>query len=90
MAQSIVLGIGTGRCGTASLARVLNQQPDAQASYEERPLLPWKAVDAKRVLKERFARFRQNGKARLLGDVASFESVRVRHSARTGIIRGVS
>ena len=72
MAQSIVLGIGTGRCGTASLARVLNQQPDAQASYEERPLLPWKAADARRVLKERFARFRQNGKARLLGDVASF------------------
>ena len=28
--QSIVLGIGTGRCGTASLAKMLNQQPDAQ------------------------------------------------------------
>jgi hypothetical protein len=30
MTPSILLAIGTGRCGTLSLARVLNQQPDTQ------------------------------------------------------------
>ena len=42
MNQSIVLGIGTGRCGLRSLAKILNQQPETQSSYEEPPLLPWK------------------------------------------------
>jgi hypothetical protein len=37
--QSIILGIGTGRCGTASLAKILNQQPDAVCSFDEPPLL---------------------------------------------------
>jgi hypothetical protein len=72
MRQSILLGIGTGRCGTASLAKLLNQQPDAVCSFEESPLLPWKHVDGQQVIRERFARFRLNGKARLLGDCASF------------------
>ena len=40
--QSIILGIGTGRCGTASLAKILNQQPDTVCSFDEPPLLPWK------------------------------------------------
>jgi hypothetical protein len=70
--QSIILGIGTGRCGTGSLAKVLNQQTDAVCSFEEPPLLPWKAADGPRVIRERFARFRHFGKARLLGDCASF------------------
>jgi hypothetical protein len=72
MAQSIILGIGTGRCGMASLARVLNQQPDAQCSYDEPPLLPWDHDDGPQILRARFARFRQHGTARLLGDAAHF------------------
>jgi len=40
--QTIILGIGTGRCGTASLAKILNQQPDMVCSFDEPPLLPWK------------------------------------------------
>jgi hypothetical protein len=83
--QSIILGIGTGRCGTASLAKVLNQQGEMVCSYEEPPLLPWRrreppsppaplpqAGEGSSVLRERFARFRAHAKARLLGDVASF------------------
>jgi hypothetical protein len=70
--QSIILGIGTGRCGTASLAKVLNQQTEAVCSFDEPPLLPWKPVDGQRVIRERFARFRLHGKKRLLGDCASF------------------
>ena len=72
MNQSIVLGIGTGRCGLRSLAKVLNQQAETQSSYEEPPLLPWRFSDGERVIRERFARFRQNGHGRILCDVASF------------------
>jgi hypothetical protein len=72
MNQSIVLGIGTGRCGLRSLAKLLNQQPETQSSYEEPPLLPWKPSDAERVIRERFARFRARGREQILCDVASF------------------
>ena len=72
MNQSIVLGIGTGRCGLRSLAKILNQQPETQCSYEEPPLLAWKLADGERVVRERFARFRQNGHGRILCDAASF------------------
>ena len=72
MNQSIVLGIGTGRCGLRSLAKILNRQPETQSSYEEPPLLPWKLSDAERVVRERFARFRRNSRGRILCDVASF------------------
>jgi hypothetical protein len=74
MNQSIILGIGigTGRCGTASLAKVLNQQTDAVCSFDEPPLLPWRHADGPRVIRERFARFQLHGKARRLGDCRSF------------------
>jgi len=72
MNQSIVLGIGTGRCGLRSLAKVLRQQPETQCSYEEVPLLPWQPCEPEQVLRERFARFRRNGRGRILCDVASF------------------
>lgn len=35
-----VLGIGTGRCGTVSLATLLNSQPDSAVTHES-VLLPW-------------------------------------------------
>jgi hypothetical protein len=131
MKQSIILGIGTGRCGLASLAKILNKQPDAQCSFEDPPLLPWTRIDTpsppaplplgegtkspspsvpfpkgegtngiypkvdegtnlpsppaplpegegscetrvRRIIRERFARFHRFGRARLLGDAASF------------------
>ena len=42
--RRLVIGLGTGRCGTVSLSRLLNAQPDAQVRHELRPYLPW-AVD---------------------------------------------
>jgi hypothetical protein len=72
MKQSIILGIGAGRCGGFSLSKVLGQQPDTVCSHVEPPLLPWNHADRRRAIAERFARFRLHGKARLLGDVASF------------------
>jgi hypothetical protein len=35
--QRIVLGMGTGRCGTGSLAALLNRQPGARVTHEMRP-----------------------------------------------------
>ena len=67
-----LLGIGTGRSGLRSLAKILSQQRETQSSYEEPPLLPWKPSDGERVVRERFARFRQNGRSRIPCDVASF------------------
>lgn len=37
----LVLGLGTGRCGTKSLAFLLNLQPEVYATHESRPLMPW-------------------------------------------------
>lgn len=39
--QQIVFGLGTGRSGTVSLARLLDSQPSASITHEVRPLLPW-------------------------------------------------
>jgi hypothetical protein len=72
MKQSIILGIGTGRCGLASLAELLGRQAETESSHEELPLLPWRHTDGYRVMRDRFARFRRHGRARRLGDTASF------------------
>lgn len=41
MQQRIVLGMGSGRCGTLTLAQVLSRQPGVAVSHEDPPLLPW-------------------------------------------------
>lgn len=66
-----LLGLGSGRCGTLSLARLLNQQPNAHVTHEARPLLPWNAKNRDTLVAERIARF-NTAQARLVGDVASF------------------
>ena len=39
--RRLVLGIGTGRCGSHALAELLNHQPDANVTHEQPPLLDW-------------------------------------------------
>lgn len=39
--KRLILVIGSGRCGTQSLARVVDQQPSAAFTHEKAPLLPW-------------------------------------------------
>jgi hypothetical protein len=72
MNQPLILGIGTGFCGSRSLARVLNQQPGFQISVDDAPLLPWKRAGDREVLRERFARWRKVRTGQVLGDVAAF------------------
>lgn len=42
--RRFVFGIRTGRCGTLSLARLLNSQIDAKVTREMRPLLDWEQL----------------------------------------------
>lgn len=42
----LVIGIGTGRCGTVSLAQLLNAQPRSRVTHEAEPWLPWRKYDA--------------------------------------------
>lgn len=66
--QTLVIGLGTGRCGTASLAAFLMQQPYADVSHEFR-LLPWTphAPRFDTVFRSLLAR-----PGRVIGDVASY------------------
>jgi hypothetical protein len=72
MDNRLLLIVGSGRCGLLSMVNILNRQPDAKVSYEEPPLLPWKAGDRGRLLRERFARWRRTRGPGVLGDAASF------------------
>ncbi len=42
----LVIGIGTGRCGTVSLARLLNKQDGCKVTHEAEPLMPWLKEEA--------------------------------------------
>lgn len=37
-----IVGLGSGRCGTASLARLLDLQPGVDAGHERKPILAWR------------------------------------------------
>ncbi len=67
----ILLGIGSGRCGTLSLARLLDAQTGSSVSHERRPLLPWVDEPGHDVVRRRLARLKRGG-ATIVGDVASF------------------
>lgn len=69
--QRIIIGMGTGRCGTRSLAKLLSQQRGTRITHEERPLLPWRNARAS-VLVSRLERMQLTRSESILGDVASF------------------
>lgn len=72
MTRRIVLGMGTGRCGTRSLAALLDQQAGSRVTHEQWPLLPWATSDTDALIRERLGRMRQQRTEPLIGDVASF------------------
>ena len=43
--RKIVFGLGPGRCGSASLALLLNSQKNALVSHELFPIIPWNTAD---------------------------------------------
>jgi len=44
--KRVVYGLGSGGCGTRSLAHLLSEQPDTQVTHEGLPHLPWVADPA--------------------------------------------
>jgi hypothetical protein len=69
---SLILGLGTGRCGTHSLTELLNRQPDSLFTHEELPILHWKQLPGRPGIAERIRRIRRSRSARFIGDVALF------------------
>ena len=55
--QRVIIGCGTGRCGTVSLAVLLQAQEGVYATHERDPVLPWR-IDL-RLFSIRLAQFRQ-------------------------------
>ncbi len=68
--RRLVIGLGTGRCGTRTLSRLLDAQPDAQVRHELRPYLPWAVDEA--LLHQKLDILRCLPGAGLVGDVAFF------------------
>jgi len=68
MKKQLIIGMGTGRCGTVSLYNLLNSQKNSFARHESKPLLTWtfnkNAINTK--LKKFFKR-----KEKYVGDVNS-------------------
>lgn len=42
----LIVGLGSGRCGTMSLTRLLGMQQDCHSLHEPEPLLPWIVSEA--------------------------------------------
>ena len=69
---SIILGLGSGRCGTHTLAEVLGQQREAHFTHEQPPLLAWRRAPSAPGIRERLDRLRRTRSGPYIGDVASF------------------
>ena len=67
----LILGMGTGRCGTRSLAELLNQQPETEVTHEQPPLFPWIPRSDQSIV-ARLERFERRNSGGFTGDVASF------------------
>jgi hypothetical protein len=46
MNKKVVIGVGSGRCGSVSLGHLLANQKGAQVSHEGRPMVPWQHSEA--------------------------------------------
>ncbi len=68
--KRVILGIGSGRCGTLSLANLLDRQPGCHVTHERRPLLHWDATDRAEIVRHRISRLCRHT-AETVGDVSS-------------------
>jgi len=72
MIRQLILGMGTGQCGTELLAQILAQQPNTAVTHEQPPLLSWSPAAGAPGIRERLDRILATRKQRFVGDVASF------------------
>ena len=67
--KQLIIGLGTGRCGTMSLSKLLTKQPHFHVTHEHGEILPWL------ITPERFdvkLQAMYNRHAHFVGDVASY------------------
>jgi len=67
----LVIGLGTGRCGTKSLTKLLDRG-HANVTHECRPVLPWKVDEGMLDLKLDELQSRVSGRVNLVGDVSLY------------------
>src|SRR5947209_5345484 len=72
MAQTLMLGIGSGWSGEEVLVNILRRQPNTNVTFQEPPMLPWNKSPDLPGIRERLARIRRSRSQRLVGDVGSF------------------
>jgi hypothetical protein len=72
MHRQLILGLGTGQCGTELLAQILDQQPNTQVSYEQPPFLRWQPRPRGPGLRQKLERMLATRRARFVGDVANY------------------
>jgi len=68
--KTLVFGLGTGRCGTTSLAKLLNAQPNTLVTHELSPILPW--TPNFEMLQYRILQLEHQVHADFIGDVGSY------------------
>lgn len=68
--KTLVFGLGTGRCGTTSLAKLLNSQENAFVGHELSPILPWNPNFE--MLKYRILQLEHQIHADIVGDVGMY------------------
>ncbi len=74
----VVFGLGSGRCGTQSLAAWLNTQEGAIVTHESRgPAITWNSAEG--MIDQVLHEFYSSPQARLIGDVASYYLPYVEH-----------
>ena len=69
--RSLIFGMGAGRCGTTSLAWLLNEQRDAMVTHEMFPVIPWATGDSSAIQFRWEQLHHQSHNATYAGDVAT-------------------
>jgi len=67
--KKIIIGVGTGRCGTCSLANILDKQKNCAVTHESNPLLFWEF--SKEKINQKLQSL-LDYKGKFVGDIASY------------------
>ncbi len=80
--MSLIIGLGTGRCGSVSLSKILSSQDDSYFTHEF-GVVPkrWERVTP---FEEEFAKHIQSGKS-FFGDIASYNLELTKHYLKSGV-----
>ncbi len=67
--KTLIIGLGSGRSGTSSLAKLLDSQPDTSMHHESKPILPW--IYNETLLNKKLSQICEQNTS-IVGEVASY------------------